>query len=66
MFWTKGQNYGITLKDVCTFLCENTAKLAGLDGRKGSIKVGMDADFVLWNPDKEFVVRILISSTPIC
>ena len=35
----------------------NTAGLAGLDNRKGRIERGFDADFVLWDPEEEFVVR---------
>jgi allantoinase len=37
-------------------LCAAPARLAGLDGRKGSIEPGKDADLVLWDPDAEFVV----------
>ena len=35
----------------------NTARLAGLDNRKGRIERGFDADFVVWDPEEEFVVR---------
>ena len=35
----------------------NTAKLVGLS-RKGAIQVGYDADFVVWDPEAEFVVSL--------
>ncbi len=30
---------------------------AGLDGRKGALAAGYDADLVVWNPEKRFTVR---------
>ncbi|WP_200845138.1 dihydropyrimidinase [Roseomonas sp. 18066] len=35
----------------------NAAKLFGLQGRKGSLAPGADADLVLWNPDAERSIR---------
>jgi allantoinase len=32
------------------------AQLVGLDGRKGSLAPGRDADLVIWNPDEQFIV----------
>ncbi|KAG0259630.1 hypothetical protein BG011_002521, partial [Mortierella polycephala] len=34
----------------------NTARQVGLGGVKGSIQVGADADFVIWNPEETFVL----------
>jgi allantoinase len=34
----------------------NTARQVGLGDVKGSIKVGADGDFVIWNPDETFVL----------
>lgn len=35
-----------------------TAKHAGLAERKGAIRVGFDADLVLWDPDAEYMVSL--------
>jgi dihydropyrimidinase len=35
----------------------NAARLFGLEGRKGSLMPGADADLVLWDPDAERVIR---------
>jgi allantoinase len=32
------------------------ARLAGLEGRKGCIAAGCDADLVVWQPEAEFTV----------
>ena len=37
-------------------MCENTAKLASISHRKGAIRTGYDADFVIWDPDVPFEV----------
>ncbi len=41
LFWTEGKRRGLTLQDVNRFLAHGPAKLAGLDDRKGKIKVGL-------------------------
>jgi allantoinase len=33
------------------------ARLAGLEGHTGAIAAGYDADIVIWNPEKRFIVR---------
>ncbi|MCP4451824.1 MAG: amidohydrolase family protein, partial [Planctomycetes bacterium] len=42
---------GCSLKAAIDMVTKNPAKLLGLDHRKGTIQVGMDADLVLLNPD---------------
>jgi allantoinase len=42
--------------DLVRWMAERPAKLAGLQSRKGSISLGHDADFVVFNPNAEFTV----------
>ena len=57
VMWTKlsGRNY--TLKHLVRWMCSGPARLAGLEKRKGEIRAGCDADIVIWNPEKRFLVR---------
>jgi len=38
------------------WMSEAPARLAGLEGRKGRIAPGYDADFIVWDPDVEWTV----------
>lgn len=40
----------ITLEQMCKLLCENPAKLYGMYPKKGAIRVGSDADIVVFDP----------------
>ncbi|CAH2246718.1 allantoinase, mitochondrial-like [Pelobates cultripes] len=57
LFWSSARGRGFTLSDVSQLLSSNPAKLCSLDNCKGSIKTGYDADFVIWDPDKEYQVQ---------
>lgn len=57
VIWTEARRRGFALADVAKWLCENPARQVRLESRKGSIAVGCDADFVIWNPEREFVVH---------
>lgn len=46
----------IELSDVARLYCERPAAQYGLDGRKGRIATGMDADFVLVDPEAHWTV----------
>ena len=51
--WTGMRARGFTLGDVARLLSQKPAHLAGLTGRKGVIAPGCDADFVVFDPDRE-------------
>jgi len=54
--WTGAAARGFGPERVAEWMSAAPARLAGLDGRKGSIEPGKDADLVVWDPDAEFVV----------
>ena len=54
--WSEARRRGFSLREVTKWLCENPAKQVRLDSRKGSISAGRDADIVIWDADREFVV----------
>ncbi len=56
VIWTAARQRGFGLEDVCRWMCSNTARLAGLEGRKGQIAEGLDADFIVFDPDKRFQI----------
>lgn len=55
--WTEASRRGYSLADLAKWLCANPARQVSLQGRKGAIAVDHDADFVIWNPDRQFVVN---------
>jgi allantoinase len=60
LVWTEGNKRGFSVEKISEWLSYAPARLAGLEKRKGKIDVGYDADFVVWNPDKSFVVEPLM------
>jgi allantoinase len=65
--WTGARSRGVKPERIAEWMCGATAKLAGLDDRKGKIAEGFDADIAIWNPDASFVVdaRTLMHRHPI-
>jgi allantoinase len=55
--WTGALQRGLSLAQVTRWLAAEPARLAGLDGHKGEIAVGMDGDLVVWDPDGVTEVR---------
>ncbi|MEU3894777.1 allantoinase AllB [Streptomyces sp. NPDC045251] len=54
--WTKARERGLGLEDVVRWMSTHTARQVGLDGRKGAIAAGHDADFAVLAPDETFTV----------
>jgi allantoinase len=54
--WTQLQKRGFGLRELSHWMSAAPAKLAGLDKRKGKLAIGYDADFVIFQPEKEFKV----------
>ncbi|KAG7189670.1 hypothetical protein KM043_017342 [Ampulex compressa] len=57
LFWTVAKTKGLGLMEISTLLSARPAKLCGIDDRKGSLIEGMDADFVIWNPEENLLIR---------
>jgi allantoinase len=55
--WTKMGARKYSLNHLVRWMCSGPARLAGLEKHKGAIAAGYDADIVVWNPEKRFVVR---------
>jgi allantoinase len=55
--WTGARERGFTLSDLARWMCAAPARLAGLEGRKGAIVPGADADLVIWDPEASFRVE---------
>jgi allantoinase len=56
VIWTEASRRGFGIEDIARWMAEGPARLAGCEGRKGAIAEGYDADFVVFDPEEEFVV----------
>ena len=56
VMWTKAVTNRFGLEDVARWMAFETAPLAGLQGRKGQLAAGYDADFSVFAPEETFTV----------
>jgi len=56
VMWTAGRKKDCSISDIAKWLCERSSRLPGLQHSKGKIQKGYDADLVVWDPEKKFVV----------
>ncbi len=56
VMWTEASSRGFTLLDITRWMAEGPARLAGCESHKGCIAKGYDADFVVFEPEAEFIV----------
>jgi allantoinase len=54
--WTAGMPRGMTFVDLVDWMSHRPARLVGLDGRKGALAPGYDADLVVFDPRAAFRV----------
>jgi allantoinase len=55
VMWTEASSRGFTLADIARWMAESPARLAGCGSRKGRLAKDFDADFVVFEPETEFV-----------
>ena len=54
--WTGARQRGLAVSKLAQWMSAAPARLAGLQGRKGAIAAGHDADLVIVDPDREITV----------
>jgi allantoinase len=56
--WTGASSRGHSLSRLVNWMCEATARLAGLEHQKGKLAPGFDADLVVFEPEATFTVDV--------
>jgi allantoinase len=54
--WTAAQGRAVSLMDLVNWMSRRPAQLVGLEDKKGALATGFDADFVVFDPEAEFMV----------
>ena len=52
--WTAARAMGASVSDVSKWLSHEPARRLGLEGGRGAIETGLEADLVAWDPDRSF------------
>ena len=55
VMWTEASSRGFTLTDIARWMAGGPARLAGCEKRRGRIAKDFDADFVVFEPEAEFI-----------
>src|SRR5258707_6768826 len=55
VMWTEASSRGFTLVDITRWMAEGPARLAGCESHKGCIAKNLDADFLVFEPEAEFI-----------
>jgi allantoinase len=55
--WTEAVSRGFDVADLARWMAAAPAQLCGLDAVKGALRAGVEADFVLFDPDEPWTVR---------
>ena len=56
VLWTAAKKRNCTFSNIAKWLCENPAKLIGKENSKGKIEKGFDADLIVVDDEKTFIV----------
>jgi allantoinase len=56
LMWTEAEARGFALTDIAHWMAERPARLANCASQKGRIAAGCDADFVVFDPEAQFMV----------
>lgn len=54
--WKEAFKRQMSLTDITKLMSANPARLIGMEDRKGKIEIGMDADIIVFDPEKTFAV----------
>ena len=56
LIWNYLKLNDYSINHLAKWMCENPAKLVGLENIKGKIQKGFQADFVVWNPETQHTI----------
>jgi len=58
VLWTAMNQRGIGIEKVGRWMAAGPARLAGFEDRKGALQEGVDADFIVFDPEREWTVGV--------